>query len=78
MYFAQYLKGRLDSHPKITNGNKLAIALECNRATVSLWLSGDRYPKKPYLKKIVALLATSKRDRKNMILDIWELEDRLK
>lgn len=82
MYFKEYLKKRLEDSPTIKNGNQLAKAITtekrtCGRANVSLWLSGDRYPSKPYLHKIVDVLSTSKKDKRQMILDIWELEDGL-
>ena len=82
MLFKEWLHYRLEDSPKIKNANQLALALstpekKCNRATVSLWLSGGRYPSKRYLVKLVDLLAKSKADRKRMILEIWELEDGL-
>ena len=83
MKFSEWLKDRLVKSRTIKNANQLSLALStperrCNRATVSLWLSGDRYPKKYYLNKIVDLLHKSKADKKRMILEIWELEDGLK
>lgn len=82
MYFSEYLRIRLDSSPNIKSASDLARALStkerrCGRANVSLWLSGNRYPTKAYLKKIVDTLSKSKKDRNQMILDIWELEDGL-
>ena len=77
MKFSEWLKYRLEDSPNIKNSNQLAKAIGCNRATVSLWLSGGRYPKKAYLVKVVDVLSKSKTDRKKMILEIWGLEDGL-
>ncbi len=83
MLFKEWLQYRLEDSPKIKNANQLAIALstpekKCNRATVSLWLSGDRYPSRRYLRNIVKVLSKSKADHKRMVLEIWRLEDGLK
>ena len=83
MLFKEWLQYRLEDSPTIKNANQLAKAIStpeknCNRATVSLWLSGERYPSKRYLQKIVTVLSKSKADKKKMILEIWGLDDGIK
>ena len=73
MQFNEWLQAELDKRE--WTRRQFCDMVGCARPTLTLWLLGERYPKKTNQKKIVKALADGNEAlRVNLILSLWEVE----